>query len=257
MRSTPASAVCRLSGGAAWGVLTVSSAHAGQVSKAAPTKPENTDILVIARRPDLVVDGRLPRCVRRSGDPKDLVNVSHQQKGSQMMVVLDAKTGLARMKWDTDPIGGDDWQRAGTEIRSYVFRAPANGDPLCIGSRRSDAEGFAQLRRIVDATPFRGKGVRFTGYIASNQGADTRIWLAAGKKEREVIAGNSTQTVSLSRRVGWQAFTYEIPFIPEESWSISYGFLLWGTGDVWVTEPKLEAIPARGRGRDLVGTRLR
>ena len=205
------------------------------------------DIVVRAIRPDIVVNGRLPRCARRPDDPLDRVDVARVPRGRQMMIARaspDQPFALAR---DTDPIGGADWQRAGTALQDYTFRAPDDGTPLCIGSRTPSPGGFAQLRRIVDATEFRGRGVRFSGYIATNRRGAVRLWLAVGIEKRGVIAGNATPTALLNKRAGWKPFALEVPFVPGKAWSISYGFLLDGPGDVWVHQPTLEMLSSGAR----------
>jgi hypothetical protein len=227
----------------------------------APAAPQDAahppDIVVTGTRPDILVNGRLPSCVRRSGDPGDAVDVSLAPAGAQMMIARDPASGQFLLARDNDPIGGTDWQRAGTAIRDYVFRAPSDGSPLCIGAHARFPRGFGQLRQIVDAVPYRGRGVRFSGYIATNKGADVRLWLAVGVEKRGVIAGNGTPTGSLDRRRGWKPFALEIPYVPKKGWSISYGFLLEGPGDVWVYEPRLEPLPSRGKGRQLLATPIR
>jgi hypothetical protein len=221
----------------------------GGSSQERPAEPE--EIVVVGIRSPIIVNGQLRRCPRRPGDPKDSLDLSDVPYGAQTMIVHDTATGQLVLGRDNDPIGGADWQRAGTAIKDYVFRAPSDGNPLCIGSRAKSPRGFGQLRQIVDAIPYRGRGVRFSGYIASQRGANVRTWLAAGIKRRGVIAGNGTRTARIRDRSGWIRFALEIPYVPENAWSLSYGFLLDGPGDVWVYDPRLEPLPARGRDRRL------
>src|ERR1700754_4520966 len=75
---------------------------------------QSDEIVVTGMRPDIVVRGRLPRCVRRPGDPLDAVDVSQAPSGVQMMIARDPVTDRFALARDNDPIGGADWQRAGS-----------------------------------------------------------------------------------------------------------------------------------------------
>jgi hypothetical protein len=149
---------------------------------------------------------------------------------------------------DDDPVTGPEtWQRAGTAIRNYVFRAPLDGAPLCIGARSRFPEGFGQLRRVQAAGAAHGKFVRFTAFVATRQANSVRLWLAAGDG-RAVRRGSDTQGVPLPANSGWTPVMLTMGPVPQEATKISYGFLLHGGGDVWLTEPSLEILDERPVG---------
>jgi hypothetical protein len=113
---------------------------------------------------------------------------------------------------------------------------------LCIGAR-GRPNGWGQLRRILDATPFRGKTVRFTAFVATRETAEVRLWLAAGDNHI-VMRGGDTRQNPLTGTNGWTPISLTIANIPAEATKLSYGFLLFGVGDVWVTQPTVEIIDA-------------
>ena len=129
---------------------------------------------------------------------------------------------------------------------------------MCIGARGPDAEGFAQFRRIVDAAPYHGKRVRFTGWVATGGARLVRFWLAAGDTHR-LFNGGNTNNQPWGGDHGWTPVLLEMGPVSERAPHISYGFLLYGQGDVWVYNPRFEIVtdePAGSRSDDvaIIGT---
>ena len=144
---------------------------------------------------------------------------------------------------DDEPITGPGfWQLAGTGIDQYVYRRPAKGQLLCIGARQPGPEGYGQLRTIVDATPYRGKRIRFTGWVASRDARLVRFWLAAAIGTRSITNGGNTNNQSWGGSHGWTPVMFEIGPVSDKADRVSYGFLLHGSGDVWMYKPQLEIV---------------
>ena len=203
------------------------------------------ELFVTGERLPIIVTGT-PRCRPLAGDPLDAVDVS-TAFGRQQVLKTD-ESGRVGVHRDDDPITGPEtWQRAGTAIRNYVFRAPTDGTPLCIGARSRNPDGFAQLRRVQGAAGGHGRYVRFTGFVATRLAGEVRLWLAAGD-EGNVWRGGDTRHAPLGGTSGWTPVMLTMGPIPERATKISYGFLLWGQGDVWLTEPRLEFLDERPRG---------
>jgi hypothetical protein len=214
---------------------------------AAPPPPDEAEqeLFVTGERLPIIVTAP-PRCRPLAGDRLDAVDVS-TAFGRQQVLKAD-ESGRIGVHHDDDPITGPEtWQRAGTAIRNYVFRAPMDGTPLCIGARSRNPDGFAQLRRVQDPGGAHGSYVRFTAFVATRSAAEVRLWLAAGD-ERNVWRGGDTRHAPLGGTSGWTPVMLTMGPIPERATKISYGFLLWGAGDVWLTEPRLEFLDERPRG---------
>lgn len=105
--------------------------------------------LAASRADDVIVRAQVPpHCHPRRGDPLDAVNglpkgwaTLHVRRDGSVVVAQDG----IHFEADTET-----WQRSGTDMANYVFRAPTDGSPLCIGSRIKSVEGTVQLRRILD-----------------------------------------------------------------------------------------------------------
>lgn len=201
---------------------------------------ESIDIVVVGRRPrgNGTSPKIPPRCVRRPGDPADLVRVG-TSKTSQRVIAPDRK-GMLALRSDTEQVLGPTvWSRAGTGVGQYVFRVPDDGSPMCIGAAVDNPDGWGQLRQIVQTTRgMRGRYVHFSMLVAARDAKLIRFWVAvAGRAE---MVGGDTHTAPLHGTFGWlQADVIVGPVLPSSD-HISYGFLLWGKGDVWVLDPHIE-----------------
>jgi hypothetical protein len=204
---------------------------------------ENPDIVVHGTPAYIIVNGR-PHCRPLHDDPYDAVQapLHHVQR----VIAPNRETGEPELRRDGDPITGPDlWQRAGTAIGAYVFRAPANGTPLCIGSQVENPDGFGQLRQVLDAHPYRRRTIRFTAWVATSEASEVRFWLAAGDA-RDIMLGDDTHAMPLHGTRRWTPVSLTIGPVPRIATKISYGFLLHGNGDVWLARPQLEIIEEPG-----------
>lgn len=204
---------------------------------------DNPDIVVHGTPPYIVVEGR-PHCRPLQADSYDAVPVPLHH--GQMMIVPNPATGEPELRRDSDPVTGPDvWQRAGTAMGAYVFRAPASGATLCIGSRIDHPDGIGQLRRVLDARPYRTQTIRFTAWVATSKAHEVRFWLAAGGLGH-VLLGDDTRTTPVRGTHRWMPVSLTIGPVPRVATKISYGFLLIGGGDVWLARPQLEVVETPG-----------
>jgi len=190
--------------------------------------------------PEIVVEGDIPHCVPRHGDPLDLVDTSRAPLVQS--VIQRDREDIWRVTRDNDPVTGPEiWQRAGRGIGDFHFRGPVGDLPLCIGSRTPRPQGFGQLRRVLDAVPLHDRYARFTAYVATRKSNEVRFWLAAGD-HRRIYQGGDTRARPIKGSRRWIAMKLTIGPIPRQATKLSYGFLLKGAGDVWVVDPKLEIL---------------
>lgn len=194
---------------------------------------------------EVTITGGLPRCrALIRGDPLEQVDVS-MGSWSQDMIRPDPK-GVMRLMSDNELITGPEvWQRAGRYIQDYVFRPPHDGAPMCIGSMKRNARGFAQYRRILDAEPYIGKYLRFSAMVATRKSHEVRFWFAAGTKNgmgRPLQGGDTANQPLIGTHGDWIPVRFELGPIPKNAHHISYGFLLNGPGVVWVGDVKMEVV---------------
>jgi len=212
-----------------------------------PPAPDDTtqtqEIVVTAVRPppNEVVVRAPPHCQRRSGDPADLVPIEAGVIAQR--VIAPGADGMLEWRRDDEPVLGPNvWQRAGNAIGNYKYRTPADGHPLCIGALLSHPQGWGQLRQIVAAEAMRGKYLHFSAMVATRGADEVRFWLAAGDKTNQHGIGGDTHTQPIFGTHGWHQVDLVIGPVPRFANHVSYGFLLYGGGDVWLNAPKLEVL---------------
>ena len=220
--------------------------------------PPDNVIVVTGQRLAIVVNGRSIKCRPLANDPQDKVNASPDGSERRESVLVPLSDGhrfelipwnsgdaWSRQFFDFKRYGGPDvWRRTGTGIDQYIFRGPKDASLLCIGSKWADPAGFAQLVQIVDAAPYYGKRVRFTAWVASRNATLVNFHLASGDPGavRLVVNGGNTNNHSWGGSHGWTPIMIEIGPISKYSKFIGFGFLLHGSGDVWLYKPKLETV---------------
>ena len=209
---------------------------------AAQTEAPSGEIVVTGYG-DIVVNGRAIRCREAPGDRLDNVSVPGWHEYI-MIVPGDRGDFVARRanEWITGP---EFWQRVGFNMGEYRFRAPSADQPMCIGGRGSSSRyAHGGFRRVVDATAYRGHRLRFTAWVATRDADQVSFWLAAGPllEGGQLLNGGNTNNVRFGGDHGWTRVLLETGPIVEKARHVSYGFNLQGSGDVWVSEPRLEMV---------------
>lgn len=206
---------------------------------------------------DIVVTGkRVPHCYRRPGDPADAVHVPATYTG-QRVIARDDKTNQLSWQNDREQLTEPNvWQRAGTGLGQYVFRVPDNGSPMCIGAAVGSPSGWGQLRHIIPIPKgTTGKYLHFSAVVAARDAALIRFWLVGAASKGVRFKGGDTSSDDLTGTFGWKEVDLVAGPIPYEADHASYGFLLWGKGDVWLYEPKLR-IQTRDEVKDILAVPL-
>lgn len=235
------------------------------VAQVAAPRPDDGPDIVVNAVAGIVVDGRVRRCTPFRDDPANAVDVSRGWDGSSLMTLVPGNSGGFAFVPNAEQITGPDyWQLTGMGLHRYVFRAPADGAPMCIGAR-SGGGNHAAFRRIVDAVPYRGQRVRFTLWVATRAVDQVNFWAAAGnawqqpeppggqdagarpevaKPPRRLLNGGNSNFRPFAGTRGWTPVMVEIGPIAPDADHVSYGFALVGGGDVWAYSPMIEAVPA-------------
>lgn len=199
--------------------------------------------------PPITVIGIPPRCQPLPDDPLDEVDMAPAAvKPLQQVVKRDSATGAWGVFTDDDPVTGPGiWQRAGKRMDQYVFRAPRDGTPLCIGAAEKWPIGHGQLRQVVDAVPYRGKIVRVTMWAASRKAGRMWFWVASGRKykpraPRRADMASESGSVEFRGTHGWTPVSLEMGPVRCDQEKISFGAMLDGPGDLWIYQPQIEVI---------------
>jgi hypothetical protein len=207
---------------------TTSSARSTAAQDSAAGDNEASDsAIVVNGYHDIVVNGRAIHCRPLAGDPLDKVRVGGGP--DYMMIVPNGRGGFVGKRITEQITGPEFWQRVGVGMGAYTFRAPSGGKPMCIGGR-GQVGMFGGFRRIVDATPYRGRRLRFTAWVATGRAGQVSFWLAAGSDRFR--NGGNTNNVPFRGNHGWTPVLLETGPIHLDADHISYGFNLQGSGDV-------------------------
>jgi hypothetical protein len=181
--------------------------------------------------------GPLPICEIRPGDPLDALRETAPSDRQQW---VDPNYGYPRLVDDPSPATGPDiWQRAGLGLTNFTFRAPDDDSPLCMGNH-SGSRGYAQLRRVLDARRQVGRYARFTAFISAPPGTDVRVWITGGNGAQFLVGDYQGRKLNATGR--WEPVDVTVGPIPRGVSKLSYGFMLVGKGDAWMTDARLEFI---------------
>ena len=149
----------------------------------------------------------------------------------------------ASNKTDHAPTG---WLLAGSSPADYRTgvdnERKYEGRPSAyLTSAVSNTEGFGTLMQSIDAATYAGKRIRLRAYVESHDVSKwAGMWMRADK-QRTIVAFDNMQNRPIKGAHPWS--TYDVVLdVPEDATSISFGILLTGTGEVWVSHVTLEAV---------------
>ena len=142
------------------------------------------------------------------------------------------------------------WIAAGSHKQLYAMGVDASqaGEgraAISLGSRPGAVDGnqvFGTAMTTVDATPYLGKRVRFTGMVRADAiRGSAGLWMRVDGAGREQLAFDNMGSRPIC---GTSAFTpYEVVLdVDVAATHIAYGVLLSGAGQVWLEEPKLTVV---------------
>ncbi len=224
------------------------------IALSTPDSPQNAPLAEVpsAANEIVVIGKRPPRCRPLASDPQDAVDLSSPPQARSVAIQRDPATGDFELVQDTFPmLGPDTWQRAGAGLDEFVFRAPDNGDPVCIGRKRWGG-GSAQLRRAFSAEAFRGHYVVLSAYVAARNASEVEMWVVAGannprkldyeRLNRDIVAGGF-KPVRIKGDYRWRQVNLLMGPVPCMATQISYGIQLAGRGDVWLADPQFVIVP--------------
>lgn len=101
---------------------------------------------------------------------------------------------------------------------------------------------YEVLSQFVRADSYRGKRLRLSGYIKTNQVEGwAGMWLNIADSGNQLLGLDNMQNRPITGTSDWQK--YEIVLdIPEDGAVIGFGILLQGKGEIWWDDVKLEAV---------------
>jgi erythromycin esterase len=117
--------------------------------------------------------------------------------------------------------------------------------PCAVFSRPSGSGGFGSFGQRIDATPYRGKKVRFRAKVRSQLTGDdssARIWLRVDLPGGGRGFFDNLQSRALKSLPEWTDLEI-IGDVAPNAEAIAFGALFLGTGTAWYDETSLEIVP--------------
>jgi hypothetical protein len=152
------------------------------------------------------------------------------------------------------------WFKAGNQPSQYEMGLDATirhdgRASAFIRSNTAALTGFGTLMQTADASDYKGKRVRFSGWVKSEKVGDlpgthepgwAGLWLradapATSGRRSDSVAFDNMQNRAIKGTNDWKS--YEIVLdIPSETAALAFGLLLAGDGQVWMDTLKFEVV---------------
>ena len=156
-----------------------------------------------------------------------VAKLSAQEKGSY-------KSLLEWSYWQSEPAKYEMTVQTNSEL--------INQNVFSIKSVQSKIYKFGTLMKTIKSEDYKGKTVKMTGYIKSNNVKKwAGLWMRVDYYGADVLAFDNMQNRGVKRTTDWAKYEVVL-FVPQEATSISYGFLLQGTGQIWFKDVKVEIV---------------
>jgi hypothetical protein len=138
------------------------------------------------------------------------------------------------------------WLLAGT--KPAEFEVGVDTDQVYQGhataflkSKPLSIDGFGTLMQSVRAEEYKGKRVRLSGLVKSQEVRSwAGLWMRVDQG-KEVVAFDNMQDRPIKGTTGWQLYEVVLD-VSQDSTGISFGILLDGAGEVWLSSTKFDVV---------------
>jgi len=108
-------------------------------------------------------------------------------------------------------------------------------------SKQSSVDGFGTLMQSIRAEQYKGKRVRLGGFVNSQEVVGwAGLWMRVDQG-KDAIAFDNMQGRPIKGTTAWQRYDVVLD-VPPEATGISFGILLAGTGEVWLSGTKFDVV---------------
>jgi hypothetical protein len=123
--------------------------------------------------------------------------------------------------------------------RSVAHSGHVSAQLACVAPKPA---GFGTLMQTFKPDAFRGKRVRMSGYVRSQDVADwAGLWLRIDGQSGEPLGFDNMQQRPIRATSDWKK--YEIVLdVPDSAQAIAFGILLTGAGQVWIDDLDFEVV---------------
>ncbi len=147
------------------------------------------------------------------------------------------------------------WFAAGSDPQNYEMSVDTsvkhNGRAGAhIKSIGEKPEGFGTLMQIFKADSYRGKRVRMSAWMKSENADSAQLWMRLDGANSKMLGFDNMDNRPVKGTSDWKK--YEITLdVPEETANIAFGALVAGKGEAWVDDYELEV-----GGKDVPTTKM-
>jgi len=147
------------------------------------------------------------------------------------------------------------WFRAGSTPAAYDMGVQAGdrhpGDRNAYIRSLPKDGGFGTLMQTIDASAYRGKRMRLSGYLRARDATSAAMWMRLDGSGQRVVGFDNMGDRSLHGSTDWKRCEIVLD-VPDSARTIAFGFLLEGKGEVLADDFRLEEVgkdvPVTGKG---------
>lgn len=107
--------------------------------------------------------------------------------------------------------------------------------------RSAKPGAFGTLLQAVSANNYRGKRVRLTGWMKTNDVERAGFWVRVDGETRSLAFDNMQADRPVTGTTNWTEYSVVLD-VPQESVGIHFGCLLIGEGQMWIDDLKFETV---------------
>ena len=138
------------------------------------------------------------------------------------------------------------WMLAGDKPKEYTVNVVTTGHTGakaalldCVATKPS---GFGTLMQMFDATKYRGKRLRLTSYVKTNDVTGwAGLWMRVDGSSAPSLAFDNMQDRPIKGTTNWVQYSVVLD-VPDSAQAIAFGVLLHGAGSAWVDDFNFEVV---------------
>ena len=138
------------------------------------------------------------------------------------------------------------WFVTGSAPTDYVLGtdakiAHAGGRSAYIRAGKNASTGFAGLAQVISPAAYRGKRIRLSGYLRSEDAAKAQMVMRIDGPGKHVTGFDNMESRPVRGNTDWKRYDIVLD-VPDDTVDIFFGFLLVGNGEVWADDFALEPV---------------
>jgi hypothetical protein len=111
-------------------------------------------------------------------------------------------------------------------------------------AKSAESEGFGTLMQMADPGEYRGKRVRFSGWVKAEGVSDwAGLWFRVDGPGNKALSFDNMQGRPIKGTGDWTLHEIVLD-VPDEAVALAYGVLLSGAGHVWMDDLQFEIVAA-------------